>query len=236
MKTLYMTCATCVVQALFVREMVVRVTDLGAHAIVVRAVTKTPLAASYAFLLLLTAAQAVCCVTLSVPALYGRVGALSASAALAFTCVAEALSYDALSDFVHVKRVVLCVFTVFAVGLFRKETQVRSHGIGTPIHDRWVNVHSFMRKAASGLGVARLAVPLGVLMIARSLYFGAFRSRGVQGELSVAIACNSASLCAICMVCAGLDSSDSVQECLARIRAGARSCCGSRRRGKKKAL
>lgn len=212
MRTRLVSIAALLVDGLYLVDILLRVSSFKSHTSVVRAALSIREYTASCLLAALTTIQVFLCVTLLSPHLYAKMGALSSCMVMATTSLFETMIYGSVADSFHTRKVVLVVFTVTILGLFRNETNVRSTAIETPIGDKWVNVHANIRMCATKYGVARYTVPLSCLAFVRMLWFLLSMSHGIQAEVNVAASSTSASVCAILLILGGLDTSDSLGE------------------------
>lgn len=212
MRTRLVSLSALLVDGMYLREILLRMSSLQSHTSVVRAALSVREYTAVSLIVALTITQTFLCVALLLPRLYSKMGALSSCVALATTSLLETTMYGSLVDSFHTRKVVLTVCTVTILGLFRNESKIRSTAIETPIENKWVNMHASIRVFATKLHVAKYAVPLSCLAFIRMIWFLLSSSRGLQAEVNAAAAATSASACAILLILGGLDASDSLQD------------------------
>ena len=212
MRTRLVSLAALLVDGLYLREILLRMSSLQSHTSVVRAALSVREYTAVSLLLALTITQAFLCVALLLPQLYSKIGALSSCMTLAATSLLETMMYGSLVDSFHTRKVVLTVCTVTILGLFRNESRIRNTAMETPIENKWVNIHASIRISATRFQVAKYAVPLSCLSFIRMIWFLLSSSRGLQAEVDASAAATSASVSAMLLILAGLDSSDSLQD------------------------
>lgn len=202
--------STFLIVFLFSNEMLVRLASLNSHTRYLNAIIGLGSGVSILSLLLLTLAQIVSCIMISVPTIYNKIGTAIPSSALGGTLVIEMFVYHGFSDNELIFKACMMWISLAFIGLLRGDARTRADALDTPLYGPSVAAEASIRFCCTRIRSALVFPPLCVVIMVRALILHNFwMSSGTNYEIKRINFCSSVAFCSVFLFAAAHDRSPS---------------------------
>ena len=175
---------TFLIASLFLDEVKQRVLRFDHHRLYLNAVVGAGSGASIALLFALTIAQIGSCAVLTLPVLYGRLGAAIPSFCLGASLFCELILYNGFADVKLMRTALGICIALVLIGVLRGDARHRLNALDQPVHGFSVTIEATVRKVCTKFRMSLMLIPLSLYLFWTACWHYAFwRYGGTKSEM-----------------------------------------------------